>query len=135
MLTRVVEFIHPDTGRRTAIRSDGIATIEEHHVESIELPELETAGALSLFHLDALTRLSLPRLTQVNQDVDLYELDLRTLAEKPIVAQPGRDADPSYSPDGKWIAFHSQGGTLNYFAARFFQRYCSSSTKRTSTGL
>ncbi|HYM10575.1 MAG TPA: prolyl oligopeptidase family serine peptidase, partial [Bryobacterales bacterium] len=25
---------------------------------------------------------------------------------------------PSYSPDGKWIAFHSQGGTLNYFAAR-----------------
>lgn len=51
-------------------------------------------------------------------DVDLYELDLRTLAEKPIVAQPGRDADPSYSPDGKWIAFHSQGGTLNYFAAR-----------------
>ena len=51
-------------------------------------------------------------------DVDLYEVDLRTLAEKPLVTQPGRDADPSYSPDGKWIAFHSQGGTLNYFAAR-----------------
>ncbi|HYM11086.1 MAG TPA: hypothetical protein VEU62_10145, partial [Bryobacterales bacterium] len=51
-------------------------------------------------------------------DVDLYELDLRTLAEKPLVTQPGRDSDPSYSPDGKWIAFHSQGGTLNYFAAR-----------------
>src|SRR5262249_46934596 len=51
-------------------------------------------------------------------NADLYELDLRTLAEKPLVEQPGRDADPSYSPDGKWIAFHSQGGTLNYFAAR-----------------
>jgi dipeptidyl aminopeptidase/acylaminoacyl peptidase len=51
-------------------------------------------------------------------DCDLYEVDLRTLAEKPIVVQPGRDAEPSYSPDGKWIAFHSQGGTLNYFAAR-----------------
>jgi Tol biopolymer transport system component len=51
-------------------------------------------------------------------DVDLYELDLRTLAEKPLVTQPGRDSDPSYSPDGKWIAFPSQGGTLNYFAAR-----------------
>jgi dipeptidyl aminopeptidase/acylaminoacyl peptidase len=52
-------------------------------------------------------------------DCDLYEIDLRTLAERPIVVQPGRDADPSYSPDGKWIAFHSQGGTLNYFAARY----------------
>jgi dipeptidyl aminopeptidase/acylaminoacyl peptidase len=51
-------------------------------------------------------------------DCDLYETDLRTLAERPIVVQAGRDADPSYSPDGKWIAFHSQGGTLNYFAAR-----------------
>jgi dipeptidyl aminopeptidase/acylaminoacyl peptidase len=51
-------------------------------------------------------------------DADLYEIDLRTLSEKALVTQPGRDADPSYSPDGKWIAFHSQGGTLNYFAAR-----------------
>jgi dipeptidyl aminopeptidase/acylaminoacyl peptidase len=51
-------------------------------------------------------------------DCDLYEIDLRSLAERPLVVQAGRDADPSYSPDGKWIAFHSQGGTLNYFAAR-----------------
>jgi dipeptidyl aminopeptidase/acylaminoacyl peptidase len=51
-------------------------------------------------------------------DSDLYEIDLRTLAERPLVVQPGRDGDPAYSPDGKWIAFHSQGGTLNYFAAR-----------------
>ena len=51
-------------------------------------------------------------------DVDLYQLDIRTLSDKPLVAQPGRDSDPSYSPDGKWVAFHSQGGTLNYFAAR-----------------
>ncbi|TAM84926.1 S9 family peptidase, partial [bacterium] len=51
-------------------------------------------------------------------DVDLYELDLRTLAEKPLVTQPGRDGDPSYSPDGRWIAFHSQEGTLNFFTAR-----------------
>ncbi len=51
-------------------------------------------------------------------DSDLYEVDLRTLTEKPLVTQAGSDSDPSYSPDGKWIAFHSQGGTLEYFAAR-----------------
>jgi dipeptidyl aminopeptidase/acylaminoacyl peptidase len=51
-------------------------------------------------------------------DVDLYELDLASLRERPLVVQPGRDADPSYSSDGKWIVFHSQGGTFNYFAAR-----------------
>src|SRR5258708_37169582 len=53
-----------------------------------------------------------------NFAADLFELDLRTLSEQTLVMQPGRDADPSYSPDGKWIAFHSQGGTLNYFASR-----------------
>ena len=51
-------------------------------------------------------------------DADLYELDLGALSAQPIVAQQGRDADPSYSPDGKWIAFHSQAGSLNYFEAR-----------------
>ncbi len=51
-------------------------------------------------------------------NVDLYELDLRTGTEKTLVAQPGRDADPSYSPDGRWICFHSQTGSQNYFEAR-----------------
>jgi dipeptidyl aminopeptidase/acylaminoacyl peptidase len=32
--------------------------------------------------------------------------------------QAGRDGDPSYSPDGRWVAFHSQAGKPNYFEAR-----------------
>lgn len=59
--------------------------------------------------------------TSLNRDVfhvDLYELNLQTGEETVLVAQPGRDSDPSYSPDGRWVAFHSQAGSLNYFEAR-----------------
>jgi dipeptidyl aminopeptidase/acylaminoacyl peptidase len=51
-------------------------------------------------------------------NVDLYEVDLRSGTEKALVTQPGRDADPSYSPDGQLVAFHSQAGSKNYFEAR-----------------
>jgi dipeptidyl aminopeptidase/acylaminoacyl peptidase len=57
----------------------------------------------------------------LNRDVfhiDLYEIQLATGEAKAIVEQPGRDAEPSYSRDGRTIAFHSQGGTWNYFEAR-----------------
>lgn len=50
--------------------------------------------------------------------VDILEIDLATGAETPLVTQPGRDAEPSYSPDGKSVAFHSQVGSLNYFNER-----------------
>jgi len=59
--------------------------------------------------------------TPANEDSlqsDLYTVNLKTLASKPLIVQPGRDGDPSYSPDGKWIAFHSQGGSSNYFDQR-----------------
>ncbi len=59
--------------------------------------------------------------TPANQDSlqsDLYTVDLKTLAARPLVVQPGRDGEPSYSPDGRWIAFHSQGGSTNYFEKR-----------------
>jgi dipeptidyl aminopeptidase/acylaminoacyl peptidase len=50
--------------------------------------------------------------------VDIYRIDVATGNEKPVVSQPGRDGDPSWSPDGRWIAFHSQAGSRNYFEAR-----------------
>ena len=50
--------------------------------------------------------------------VDVHEVNVKTGAITDLVTQEGRDASPSYSPDGKQIAFHTQGGTLNYFAER-----------------
>ena len=50
--------------------------------------------------------------------VDLVEVDLATRAETPLVSQPGRDGEPGYSPDGKWVVFHSQCGSLKYFNER-----------------
>jgi dipeptidyl aminopeptidase/acylaminoacyl peptidase len=49
---------------------------------------------------------------------DIHEITIATGATRPLVTQPGRDGEPSYSPDGRMIAFHSQGGTWNYFATR-----------------
>jgi Tol biopolymer transport system component len=63
--------------------------------------------------------------TPRNQDSlqsDLFKVDLKTLESKPLVVQPGRDGDPSYSPDGKWVAFHSQDGSMNYFDPRASRR-------------
>lgn len=50
--------------------------------------------------------------------VDLYELDLSTRRETPLVVQEGRDAEPCYSRDGRFVAFHSQAGKINYFEER-----------------
>ncbi|MEW5979490.1 MAG: S9 family peptidase [Acidobacteriota bacterium] len=55
------------------------------------------------------------------QDVfhcDLFELDLKSGKHTSLVALEGREGDPSYSPDGQWIAFHSQAGKINYFEER-----------------
>ncbi len=45
-----------------------------------------------------------------------YERDLSVVpadsgAVRPLVARPGVDDGPRYSPDGQWVAFTSQGGT------------------------
>ena len=58
------------------------------------------------------------QVTPRNRDtfhVDLYELDFPAKRETPLVVQEGRDADPCYSRDGRWVAFHSQAGKINYF--------------------
>lgn len=51
-------------------------------------------------------------------NVDIYRVEIGSGNEHAVVTQSGRDADPSWSPDGKWLAFHSQAGSTNYFEAR-----------------
>lgn len=41
---------------------------------------------------------------------DLFLVSVRDGAMRPLVARPGHDRNPRYSPDGKWIAFTSAGG-------------------------
>lgn len=52
-------------------------------------------------------------------NVDIYETDLASARETPLVVQPGQDLSPAYSPDGHWVAFHSQGGKLSWFGERY----------------
>jgi len=46
---------------------------------------------------------------------DIYVLKLGDDAVKKIVAQPGPDSNPRWSPDGKQIAFRSAMGKLDFF--------------------
>ncbi|PYT30639.1 MAG: hypothetical protein DMG57_07665, partial [Acidobacteria bacterium] len=50
--------------------------------------------------------------------VDIYEADLTSGRETPLVAQPGQDLAPAYSRDGSLVAFYSQRGALSYFGER-----------------
>lgn len=49
---------------------------------------------------------------------DLFEYDLQSSRETPLVVQPGQDLSPSYSRDGKQVAFYSQTGVLSFFGER-----------------
>jgi dipeptidyl aminopeptidase/acylaminoacyl peptidase len=50
--------------------------------------------------------------------VDIYEADLTSGRESPLVVQPGQDLAPAYSRDGRLVAFYSQRGALSYFGER-----------------
>src|SRR5215467_339145 len=50
--------------------------------------------------------------------VDIYESDLASGRETPLVVQPGQDQAPAYSRDGRYVAFYSQRGVLSYFGER-----------------
>ncbi len=45
---------------------------------------------------------------------DISTIPLDSGAIKPLVTGSGMDADPVYSPDGKWIAYVSDGGEVNW---------------------
>jgi Tol biopolymer transport system component len=53
---------------------------------------------------------------------NLWTLDLRTLAAKPLTTGQGGDFRPSWSPDGKWIAFSSVRGNGMPFSEGRWER-------------
>ena len=50
--------------------------------------------------------------------VDIFESEVSSGSETPLVLQPGQDMAPAYSGDGRYIAFYSQRGVLSYFGER-----------------
>ncbi|HYC58563.1 MAG TPA: S9 family peptidase [Thermoanaerobaculia bacterium] len=50
------------------------------------------------------------------QQTDVYVVSTRDGAMRPVVVRPGHDRSVRFSPDGKWIAFTSAGGTPHWVA-------------------
>lgn len=50
-----------------------------------------------------------PRLaySMLNQDRNIWQLDLATQRWSRVIASTGQDASPQYSPDGQWVCFRS----------------------------
>ena len=46
-----------------------------------------------------------PEAEYLNNDSEIYAIDVKTLAVSPITDRKGPDTNPSVSPDGKWIAY------------------------------
>jgi len=45
---------------------------------------------------------------------DLYVVDVESGKVSSLIKQPGSDSGPVWSPDGRWIAFNSQRGVLDW---------------------
>lgn len=65
------------------------------------------------------TRLALSLETDIEQfasymSTDLFVLDLASRALRPLVTQEGKEDDPKWSPDGRWIAFGTQRGAEDW---------------------
>ncbi|MFQ5704559.1 MAG: prolyl oligopeptidase family serine peptidase [Gemmatimonadales bacterium] len=54
--------------------------------------------------------------SSVNSDISV--LDIRSKEIVPIVIQPGRDGNPLWSPDGKWVLFNTSDGDSAFYLNR-----------------
>ncbi|MGH7457266.1 MAG: S9 family peptidase, partial [bacterium] len=50
---------------------------------------------------------------------DLFVIDLSSGVSKKILAQPGKEISPLWSPDGKWIACISNGGVYDWIGNEY----------------
>lgn len=78
---------------------------------SVQRPELPTHPAGATIAFDATRN---PDLIHLGTS-DVYVLNMGDDAVKRIVTQPGPDANPHWSPDGKQIVFESVLGNPAFF--------------------
>jgi len=67
----------------------------------------------------AFTGQETPRVVDWFFGTDLYTVDVETAEVRSLVARPGMDVQPRWSPDGKRIAFFSHDGVKNWIGCTY----------------
>ena len=90
-------------------RSGRIESVFASPEQSVRSYDWSPDGALMALELGA-DSMAIGRGTE-----DIWLLDLRDGSSRPLVAQPGPDTNPKWSPDGAWIAFSTTMGIDDYY--------------------
>ncbi|MBS0473464.1 MAG: S9 family peptidase [Proteobacteria bacterium] len=126
------QVVHGDENKGTDVTVDWDGSLS-HQITRIAIVDLtsesiaaETPDTLDVTGFDGafswspdgkVLAFSARRVTDNSYDfkwTDIFALDVLAQKVRPLVVQPGADVNPRWSPDGKSLAYNTDGGAMNW---------------------